>query len=156
MWLFLRCDQLKMELKWELRGPAVPLKQQSTRQWREEARARTCGSQLGMLLTCGRRAQREIFKDAAFRHASSLGRGRGVRKGRELSTNSRLWSFICDKCHTGDMFFRAFVLGTCPSPQYQAILREAEFQIGESHVGRYSVDSEGRKSAPEPLVPPTF
>lgn len=24
------CDQLKMELKWEPRGPSVPLKQQST------------------------------------------------------------------------------------------------------------------------------
>lgn len=34
------CDELKTELKWEMHGPTVPLKQQSTRQQRgEEARA---------------------------------------------------------------------------------------------------------------------
>lgn len=47
MWLFLRCDPLKMELKWEL----VALEQQGALQWRAEASAQTCGSQLGMFLT---------------------------------------------------------------------------------------------------------
>lgn len=86
MWLFLRCDQLKTELKWELRGPTVPLKQQSIWQWREEARARTCGSQLGMLLTYVAKGLSQKY----FKMQSSLSRGRGVRKDKELSTNSRL------------------------------------------------------------------
>lgn len=56
------CEQLKLVLKWEPPGPAVPLEQQSTLQEGLEARACTCGSQLGMLLTCGRRASQKYLK----------------------------------------------------------------------------------------------
>lgn len=45
----------------------------------KEARAQTCGSQLGMLLPCARRAQPEIFKDAAFRRGR-VPKARRVRR----------------------------------------------------------------------------
>lgn len=74
------CDQLKIELKWEPSGPTVPLEQLCRRGL--EARACTCGSQLGMLLTCGKRASQKYLK------MQSSEQGRGVREGRELLSNS--------------------------------------------------------------------
>lgn len=92
------CDQLKMEQKWELRGPTVPLKQQSSQQ-REEAGARTCGSQLGMSLTHVARGRSQ--KHLKMQHS-------GVRvpwvgeSGRAESpqfTHGSSVSFVCNKCH---------------------------------------------------------
>lgn len=74
-------DKLKTELEWELRGPTMPSKQQSTRQ------QRAGGQSLNMWWpawnvtdTCGRRPQPEILKDAAFGPLSS--RAGGEESGR--------------------------------------------------------------------------
>lgn len=100
MWLFLRCDQLKMELKWELRGPTVPLKQQSARQWRG-GRARTCGSQLGMLLTYVAKglSQKYLKMQHSGMRVPWAGGGESGRVESSQLTQDSSVAFIWDKCH---------------------------------------------------------
>lgn len=119
----LAVSEMHKQLKMELRGPIMPLKQQSTRQLREEARACTCGSQLGMFLTHVARGLSQKY--SRVQHSGL--RGPGAEEGKPGRAESELPSgyvFLCEKNAPGDTFSRTLVcvVSLPHSALYQAIL----------------------------------
>lgn len=83
------------------RGPTMPLEQQSTLQWRAEARAQTCGSQLGMLLTYVAKglSQKYLKMQLSGMRVLWAGGGESGRVESSQLTQDSSVSIMCDQCH---------------------------------------------------------